>query len=68
MRRPGRGDNDVRGYGLVHKFVIRDRRTVEFFCQLLGVAQITVADKNSFGAFIDQMPGGQFAHSAGAEY
>ena len=52
----------------MHKFVIRDRSTVKFFCQFLSVRQITVTDKDSFSAFINQMAGGQFTHSAGTQY
>ena len=63
----GRGDDDVRVHNVVDKVIETDDGTVEFVCQFLCVIVAAVGDENGRGAFVHQMPGGEFAHLAGSD-
>ena len=63
----GGGDDDVRVHNVVDKVIETDDGTVEFVCQFLCVIVAAVGDKNGRGAFVHQMPGGEFTHLAGPD-
>ena len=63
----GGGNDDIRIYRVINKFIESYGRAVEFFRQFLRMVETAVGYKNGRGSLVQQMPGGKLAHLAGPD-
>ena len=63
----GGGNDDIRIYRVINKFIEPYGGTVEFCRQFLRMVETAVGYKNGRGALVQQMPGRKLAHLAGPD-